>query len=140
MSPEEVQKVICTTFSSPMQLLPEDIDERRFFPFKYLQRLGAGSRTLHVPVISSSITWNGRQVATLAESGEMIYIMANSPLNINFGDESDSEESLPDVKIPGRKQSKYKGIFTDWLVKGVLTVFSITLVSIVLKTPLMMMW
>ena len=108
MSPDEVRKVICTTFSSPMQLSQEDIERGDLFPFKYLQRLGAGSRTLHVPVISSSITWSGRQVVTLAKSSGMIYIMASSTLNVKYGDESETEDSLPEVEIPGIDDTKVK--------------------------------
>ena len=81
MSPDEIRNVIC---SSPMQLSQEGIERGDLFPFKYLQRLGAGSRTLHVPVLSSSITWSERQVATLAKSSGMIYIMASSTLNVKY--------------------------------------------------------
>ena len=104
MSPEEVKSVICNAFAIPMGVSERDIEEGRLFPFKYLQRIGAGSRTLHVPATSSSITWNGRQVATLAKSSGMIYIMAESTLasmddKMNIGDSTlSSDEDLPEVR------------------------------------------
>ena len=48
------------------------------FPFTYLQRTGPGSRTLCVPSVSSTFEWDGKKVSTLAKSGGIIYILADS--------------------------------------------------------------
>ena len=80
MSAEEMKSEICWVFARPLGLSAEDIQEKRLFPFHYLQRTGAGSRTLCLPAISGSFEWNGRQVATLAKSGGFIYILADSDI------------------------------------------------------------
>ena len=66
-------------FAKPMGLCVV-IEEGDLFPFKYLQRTGAGSRTLCVPFVATTFEWNGRQVSTLAKSGGTIYILADSTL------------------------------------------------------------
>ena len=53
----------------------EDLARGKVFKFDYLQRTGAGSRTLCIPSVSQTFQWNGRQVATLAKSGGVIYIL-----------------------------------------------------------------
>ena len=70
MSEDEVRTEIWKVFAAPMQLLPNElVPGTRGFPFEYLQRTGAGSRSLCVP---SGFVWSGKQVATLAKSGGMI--------------------------------------------------------------------
>ena len=49
MSDKEVRVEICRVFSKQMGLTSLDFDRGDLFPFKYLQRIGAGSRTLSVP-------------------------------------------------------------------------------------------
>ena len=80
MSAEEMRCEVCQVFAGPFGLSAEDIQQKRLFPFLYLQRTGAGSRTLCVPAISGSFECNGRQVATLAKSGGFIYILADSDI------------------------------------------------------------
>ena len=75
-SAERMRQEICTVFSKPFGLSDEDIIQGKLFKFEYLQRTGAGSRTLCVPSVTTSFEWNGRQVATLAKSGGIIYILA----------------------------------------------------------------
>ena len=75
-SAERMRQEICTVFSKPFGLSDEDIIQGKLFKFQYLQRTGAGSRTLCVPSVTTSFEWNGRQVATLAKSGGIIYILA----------------------------------------------------------------
>ena len=66
---------ICSVFSKPMGLSdPHDPDQT--FPFQYLQRAGAGSRSLCCPSISESFQWSGIQVAFLTKGGGYIYILA----------------------------------------------------------------
>lgn len=86
MSDREVRLEICKAFSKPMGLAPRALENDELFPFKYLQRTGAGSRTLCVPSVAESFTWSGKQVATLAKSGGIIYILAEEVLlvEINF--------------------------------------------------------
>ena len=57
-------------------------EEGDLFPFKYLQRTGAGSRTLCVPSVATTFEWNGRKVSTLAKSEGIIYILADSTLRV----------------------------------------------------------
>ena len=80
MNSDAMKREICRVFSKPMGLTDMDITNGDLFPFQYLQRTGAGSRTLCIPSVSSSFTWSGRQVASLAKSGGLIYIMAESSL------------------------------------------------------------
>ena len=61
---------ICEVFGEVLGLCTEDIKNDRMFPFVYLQRAGAGSRTLCIPAVKDSFQWNGRQVASLAKSGQ----------------------------------------------------------------------
>ena len=76
MSSQEIEEEICQVFSSPMGLSATDIADGQRFPFSYLQRTGAGSRSLCMPSVSSTFKWNGREVASLAKSGGFIYILA----------------------------------------------------------------
>ena len=66
----------------PFELSEEDISRGECIEFEYLQRTGAGSRTLCVPAVASSFEWNGRQVATLAKSGGIIYILAKENIPV----------------------------------------------------------
>ena len=77
MTPKEVCDEICAVFFKAMGL-PE---AEKSFEFEYLQRTGAGSRTLCVPAVSESFEWTGRHVASLAKAGCCIYIMANRELS-----------------------------------------------------------
>lgn len=81
-SPEEMRKEICSVFAKPFKLSMEDIAGGTVFPFQYLQRTGAGSRSLCIPTVTESFQWNGRQVATLAKSGGCIYILANKDIPV----------------------------------------------------------
>ena len=72
----EMKEEICRLFAKPFGLSEDDIDVGKLFPFEYLQKTGAGSRTLCVPVVTTNYEWNGRQVATLAKSGGVIYVLA----------------------------------------------------------------
>ncbi len=76
MSSEETSSEICRVFATPMGLTEDDISNTKFFPFEYLQRTGAGSRSLCAPSVSPTFEWNGRQVASLAKSGGAIYVIA----------------------------------------------------------------
>lgn len=75
-SPERMQREISSLFSKPFGLTEEDLAAGKTFKFDYLQRTGAGSRTLCVPSVTQYFQWNGRQVATLAKSGGVIYVLA----------------------------------------------------------------
>lgn len=76
MSATEIDLEICKVFASPMGLTSTDLENEKRFEFRFLQRAGAGSRTLCVPSVSDTFQWNGRHVATLAKSGGLIYIQA----------------------------------------------------------------
>ena len=80
MDAEEVKSEICQVFMVPMALSKNDIANKRFFEFSYLQKTGMGSRSLCLPAVSSGFEWNGRQVAGLARSGGYIYILAAGSL------------------------------------------------------------
>ena len=80
MSADEVAKEVCRVFAVPMGLTTEKIEAGERFRFTYLQRAGAGARTLCAPSVSSSFEWTGKQVSTLAKSGGIIYILANEVL------------------------------------------------------------
>ena len=79
-SPERMQQEILAVFSKPLGLSEEDLAAGKVFNFDYLQRTGAGSRTLCVPSVTNAFQWNGRQVATLAKSGGVIYILAHEDI------------------------------------------------------------
>ena len=79
MSEKEVRMEICKVFAKPMGLCVVT-EEGDLLPFKYLQRTGAGSRTLCVPSVATTFEWNGRQVSTLAKSGGIINILADSTM------------------------------------------------------------
>lgn len=80
MTDRQVRSEICRAFAKPMGLTTLDLEQAKLFPFKYLQRTGAGSRTLCVPSVSETFEWSGRQVSTLAKSGGIIYILAEISL------------------------------------------------------------
>ena len=78
---EKMRQEISLVFARPFELNHDDIENNgRRINFDYLQRTGAGSRTLCVPTISASFEWNGKQVASLAKSGGIIYILANEDI------------------------------------------------------------
>lgn len=58
-----------TVFSSAM-------DNRSDFPFSYLQSTGASSKTVTVPLVSSSFCLTANQVAKLGTYKQPIYIPA----------------------------------------------------------------
>ena len=58
-SAERMKKEICAVFAKPFCLSAEDIEGGKCFPFNYLQRTGAGSRTLCVPAVAANFEWNG---------------------------------------------------------------------------------
>ena len=59
MSDDEVYMEICQVFDVPMGLTEEDIKDGRLLPFSYLQRTGAGSRSLCLPAFKGSFEWSG---------------------------------------------------------------------------------
>lgn len=81
-SPNDMKMEICRVFSKPFGLTEEEIEGGKLFAFEYLQRTGAGSRTLCVPAVPPGYEWNGRQVATLAKSGGVIYLLATDDIPI----------------------------------------------------------
>ena len=91
---DKMRQEVCSVFVKPFALTQQDIDNGDIFPFEYLQRTGAGSRTLCVPTVSPSFEWNGRQVATLAKSGGIIYIMATRDIPVILKLESSHMPSL----------------------------------------------
>lgn len=80
MSDEDVRREICEVFATPMGLSEPDLKINNFFRFTYLQRAGAGSRSLCLPSVKDNFEWNGRQVASLAKAGSFIYLMAEEEL------------------------------------------------------------
>lgn len=78
MSDKEVRTEICKAFSQPMGLTSYDLERGNLFSFQYLQRTGSGARTLCIPSVSENFQWNGKQVSTLAKSGGIIYILAQT--------------------------------------------------------------
>ena len=61
------------------------------FPFKILQAIGGGSKSLAVPNTSSSFTWTAKEVANSAGRGA-IYIWAQADLTCNLEEENFSPE------------------------------------------------
>ena len=80
MTDQQVRQEICKVFAIPMGLTKTAIEQGSLFPFTYLQRTGPGSRTLCVPSVSSDFQWDGKNVSTLAKSGGIINILADSCL------------------------------------------------------------
>ena len=72
----------CKAFAQPMGLNSYDLERSNLFSFKYFQRTGSGTCTLCIPSVSESFQWNGKQVSTLAKSGGIIYILAQTYLII----------------------------------------------------------
>lgn len=77
---EKMRQENSLVFARPFELNRDIKNNGRRINFDYLQRTGAGSRTLCVPTISASFEWNGKQVASLAKSGGIIYILANEDI------------------------------------------------------------
>ena len=77
MSENEIKKETCRAFMVPMGLGEDGLAAGNLFPFRYLQRTGAGSRSLCMPAVSQIFQWNGRQVASLCKSGGYMYIIAD---------------------------------------------------------------
>lgn len=107
MSEKEVRMEICKVFAKPMGLCVVT-EEGDLLPFKYLQRTGAGSRTLCVPSVATTFEWNGRQVSTLAKSGGIIYILADSTMPALTEDceysSCEEDNELPKVTLPGHTE------------------------------------
>ena len=76
MEEDEVREEVCRVFSKVMGITETEINTGKYFNYTYLQRAGAGSRTLCMPSVKDAFRWNGRQVSTLAKSGGTIYILA----------------------------------------------------------------
>ena len=64
----------------PMGLSEDDLAAGNSFTFNYLQKTGAGSRSLCIPAVSLNFQWNGRQVASLSKSGGCMYIIIENKL------------------------------------------------------------
>lgn len=60
MNEEDVREEVCEVFCQVMGLTSDDIKNERYFRFTYLQRTGAGSRTLCMPSVKDSFRWNGK--------------------------------------------------------------------------------
>ena len=73
---DEVRMEICQVFALPTGLVKEDLKSGRLFPFSYLQRTGAGSRSLCLPAAKESFEWSGKKVASLCKAGGYIYLLA----------------------------------------------------------------
>ena len=80
MTGEQVRVEVCLVFSSPMGLLESDVKNGDLFPFSYLQRTGAGAKSLCLPAVKDSFEWTGKKVASLAKSGCYIYLLAEREL------------------------------------------------------------
>ena len=80
MTAEDIQMEVCRVFAPPFGL--SDAAEGKTIKFRFLQRTGAGSRTPYVPSVSDNFNWNGRNVATLAKSGGIIYIQCMERLEV----------------------------------------------------------
>ena len=76
MTAKDIRLEVCKVFVSPMGLSEDDIREGKTVKFRFLQRTGAGSRTLCVPSVAEEFEWNARHVSTLAKSGGIIYVQA----------------------------------------------------------------
>ena len=77
MSSKDIILEVSRVFASQVGLSTSEIeDEGKRFNFIFLQRTGAGSRTLCKPSVAESFEWNGKHVASLAKSGSLIYIQA----------------------------------------------------------------
>lgn len=75
-SEERMVEEITRVFAMPFGLGTEDISAGKRLEFKYLQKTGAGARSLCVPSVTSDFRWDGRQVSTLAKSRGVIYILS----------------------------------------------------------------
>ena len=73
---ERMTEEITRVFAKPFDMSTADIESGKRLEFLYLQRAGAGARSLCIPSVTSSFEWSGRQVATLAKSGGIIYILS----------------------------------------------------------------
>ena len=87
MSENEIKRRYVVRSWCPWDCVSEDgLAAGNLFPFHYLQRTGAGSRSLCMPAVSQNFQWNGRQVANLCKSGGYMYIIA--------------DKELPGLKLP----------------------------------------
>lgn len=80
MTADDLRLEVCKVFASPMALSEDDLVMGKTIDFRFLQRTGAGSRTLCVPSVSDTFEWSARHVSTLAKSGGIIYIQATDKL------------------------------------------------------------
>ena len=76
MSSKDIILEVSRVFASQLGLSTSEIEEGKRFNFLFLQRTGAGSRTLCKPSVAESFERNGKHVASLAKSGNLIYIQA----------------------------------------------------------------
>ena len=81
MSSDDIVLEVSHVFAQPLGLSKTEIEDGgERFNFLFLQRAGAGSRTLFRPSLADSFEWDGKNVASLAKSGMIIYIQALNPL------------------------------------------------------------
>lgn len=81
MSSDDIVLEVSRVFSQPLDLSKTAIEDGgKRFNFLFLQRAGAGSRTLCRPSLADSFEWDGKNVASLAKAGMIIYIQALDPL------------------------------------------------------------
>ena len=77
MTVVEVESEVQSVFGKAM-------GNRGDFPFSFLQPTGAGSRTLMVPLVSSSFEWTTQQVAKFASNKQSIYVLAQDKLAVEY--------------------------------------------------------
>lgn len=85
MSGEDVIKEVCRVFANPMGLSPQLVESGERFKFRYLQKAGAGSRSLCCPSVSTTFEWTGKMVSTVAKSGGCIYLLADEDIPNLYG-------------------------------------------------------
>ena len=66
MTVEEVQIEVRTVF-------PKAMGDRKDFPFVFPQPTGAGSITLTLPSVSTSLSWTAQQVSKLGGNKQSVY-------------------------------------------------------------------
>lgn len=64
MNELDVCQEVCEVFSEVMGLSADDIANGHLFEYSYLQKAGAGSRSLCIPSVKESFKWNAKQVAS----------------------------------------------------------------------------
>ena len=76
MTDLETRTENCQVFALPMGLTDDDIKNGDLFRYSYLQKAGAGSRSLCIPAVKDSFEWTGKKVASLSKAGGFIYLIA----------------------------------------------------------------